>query len=187
MALTFKKDAEGKLVLNDEGDPILIEKVVLEEKHERVKTELANERDDLKTQVDELTKQIGEVQKSTGDAEALKAQLETITKAHADFQADADARMAAKDREYALDTALLGAGIPSERLKAAKALVGDVELKDGKLAGFDAEAFKKDNAYLFPQQDKFSTGAASSGQANNEEAEQLAAMRDAAGLPPKKE
>lgn len=169
--MKFKKDDEGRLMLDENGDPIAVtesgeviplDKVVSLGKHQRIE----GERNELKAQVDELTKQIGELQKVAGDAEATKAQLETLAKTAADSQADFESRMAARDREYALDIALRDAGVPRDLVKGAKAYIGeDVKYEGGKLTGFDAESFKKERPFLFPAQETFDTGAPSRGSA----------------------
>jgi len=145
MALTYKKDAEGKLVLDDNGDPVLLDRVVLAEKHERI----AAERDELKTRVDDLDGRIKELSEASGTAEELKAKVDELTAAQEKTASEYEQRMAEREREYALDTALLGAGLKPERLKAAKALIEGVEIRDGKLEGLDLEAFKGANEYLF--------------------------------------
>lgn len=191
--MKFKKDDEGKLVLDDSGDPIAIDnegntipldKVVSLGKHQRIE----DERNELKAKVDELTKQIGDLQKVAGDAEATKTKLEELAKTAEEAQADFEARMAARDREYALDIALRDAGVPKDLITGAKAYIGDeVRYEGGRLTGFDAESFKKERPFLFPKQETFGTGAPPSGAPANEEAERISQMREAAGLPPKKE
>jgi len=145
MALRYKKDDEGKLVLDDNGDPVLLDRVVLEEKHARI----SDERDQLKTQLEELRGQVDGLEKLSGDKEALEKQLVEIKEAAEREKGEFETRMAERDRQYALDTALLGAGLKPERLKAAKALIEGVEVKDGKLEGLDVESFRKENEYLF--------------------------------------
>lgn len=154
--MKFKKDDEGKLVLDDAGDPIAItesgeviplDKVVSLGKHTRIETE----RDELKVENAKLTTQIGELSKLSGDKEALEKRIAEITEGSEKTKTELESRLAAKDKEYALDTALLGAGVPADRLKAAKAYVDmeKVAVEGGKLSGLDVESFKKDQPYLF--------------------------------------
>lgn len=174
MALQYKKGEDGALVLDDKGDPILLDRVVLADKHERI----ASERDELKSRVDELDARIKELSEASGTAEELKAKVDELTAAQEKVASEYEQRIAERERAYALDTALLGAGLSSERLKAAKALVDTekLELEGGKLKGLDLEAFKKDNAYLFdaPQVgDTGLPGRGAGGKLTMEEAEKL--------------
>lgn len=163
--MRFKKDDDGKLVLDESGDPIAItesgeviplDKVVSLGKHARVE----GERDEYKGQVEKLQAQISDLSKVSGDKEALEKQLADIKAAADADRAELQAKAAARDKEYALNETLLGAGVPKERLKAAKALVDPASLTvDGeKLTGLDLESFRKDNAYLFAPQETYSTG-----------------------------
>lgn len=168
--MKFKKDEDGKLVLDDNGDPIAVgesgeviplDKVVSLIKHERI----ATEREEYKTKVGELEGQIATLKESVGNAEELKAKVEELTTATETAKTEFEARLATeigtREREYALDTTLLGAGVPQGRLKAAKALIDaeSVKLEDGKLQGFDIDAFKKDNDYLFTATQSVDVGA----------------------------
>jgi hypothetical protein len=173
----FKKDDEGKLVLDDAGDPIAIsesgeviplDKVVSLGKHERV----ASERDEYKTEVENLRKQIDDLSAKGGSVEEMQKQIDDLkAKAEADktdFEkrlSDKDVEFAARSKEHAIETALVGAGIPNERLKAAKALIDTekVELSNGQLTGLDLESFKKDNGYLFDAGKKVASAAPASG------------------------
>lgn len=166
--MKFKKDDEGKLVLDDNGDPIAVsesgeviplDKVVSLGKHQRIE----GERDELKAKVAELEGQIAELAKGAGDAEALKAKVEELTaKVEAD-KTEYDARMAVRDKEYALDTALLKAGCRDTKAARAHVDIESAKVEDGKLVGLDLEAFKKDKPYLFGQVETHSSAAASSG------------------------
>lgn len=185
--MKFKKDDEGKLVVDDKGDPIAIteegeviplDKVVSLGKLQRVESE----RDEHKAQVERLSGQIEDFKKVSGDKEALEERISEVTESSAREKAELEARMAARAKEYALDTALLGAGVPSARLKAAKALVDSESLKlDGeKLFGLDVETFKKDNAYLFDAAVVVDSAAAARGTGGSDANE--AQMRGVMGL-----
>ncbi|MHB1323983.1 MAG: phage scaffolding protein [Coriobacteriia bacterium] len=182
--MKFKKDDEGKLVLDDKGDPIAIDeqgevipldKVVSLGKHTRVETE----RDDYRGQVEKLNGQIADLQKSSGNAEELQKKLDELTEAATKEKADFEGRMGAKDREYALDMSLASLGLTDEaKRKAAKALIDAEKLgvEGGKLTGFDSESFKKDNAWLFETTESAASAAASRGAGGGltiEEAEKL--------------
>lgn len=154
--MKFKKDDDGKLVLDEKGDPIAIsesgeviplDKVVSQAKHQRIETE----RDELKGQLEKLQGQVAGLEKVSGDKEALEKQLVEIREAAEREKGELEGRMTARAREYALDTALLASGIPADRLKAAKAYVDaeKLELDGEKLKGFDLESFKKEHEYLF--------------------------------------
>jgi seryl-tRNA synthetase len=190
--MKFKKDAEGKLVLDDDGNPIAVDgdgnvipldKVVALGKHQRIESE----RDEYKTEAETLRAQIAELQKAGGDKEELEKKLAEITAGSETAKADFEARMAARDKEYAMDTALLGAGVPVGRLKAAKALIDTegIAVVNGKLDGLDLDAFKKDNDYLFEASTTVDTGAANRGATGVDKDE--AQMRSIMGLPEKKE
>jgi TolA-binding protein len=154
MGLKDKKDDDGNLVLDENGDPILLDRVVLEEKHQRI----AEERDQLKAQLDDLRGQVEELEKVTGDKAALEKQLADIREAAEKQTSELQSRLAEREREYMLDTVLLGAGLKPERLKAAKALIEDVKVEDGKLVGLDVEEFRKANEYLFDMPKEGGTG-----------------------------
>jgi hypothetical protein len=153
--MKFKKDDEGKLVLDDAGDPIAIaengdviplDKVVSLGKHARVE----EERDAFKEKAAKLEGQIAELSKLPGQTEELKKKLDEMTEAAAKERTEFEGRMSARDKEFALETALLKAGCLDT--KAARAHVDMDKLsigEDGKLAGFDAESFAKDKSYLF--------------------------------------
>ena len=195
--MKFKKDEEGKLVLDDNGDPIAVtesgeviplDKVVSLGKHTRVEAE----RDEYKGEVEKLRGQIDELSKQGGDAEELKAQIEELKTKSDAAKTESEQRIADKDAEiaelakgHAIDTALLGAGVPEARLKAAKALldIDKVELSNDQLTGLDVETFKKDNAYLFDTTTT-SSAAASRGAAGASKGE--AVLRESMGLPPEK-
>jgi hypothetical protein len=187
----FKKDDEGKLVLDDAGDPIAIsesgeviplDKVVSVGKYSRVEAE----RDELKTKVGELEGQIAELGKGAGDAEALKAKVDELTARVEADKTEFDARMAVRDKEYALDTALLAAGCRDTKAARAHVDMEALKVEGGKLAGFDPESFKKDRPYLFGETETVSTGLPSNGASESAEtAARLNGMREAAGLPAK--
>lgn len=183
--MKFKKDDKGKLELDEKGDPIAIteegetiplDKVVSLGKHTRVETE----RDELKTENAKLTTQIGELSKLTGDKEALEKRITEITEGSEKTKTDLEARLATRDKEYALDTALLGAGVSEKKLKAAHAYVDmeKITVADGKLSGLDLESFKKENDFLFGPPVKVDSAAASrsAGGTDPSEARLAAAM-----------
>ena len=189
--MEWRKDEDGKLVLDDNGNPIAVDskgevipldKVVSLGKHQRIEAE----RDEHKAQAERLAVQIAELEKNAGDKDALTAQLAEM-KAEAEKAAtDFEARMATRDKEYALDTMLLGAGVPAPRLKAAKALI-DTEalaLVNGKLDGLDLDAFKADAGYLFDAPAVKDSAAVSRGTGNSGDDAQ---MRAVMGLPTDKE
>jgi hypothetical protein len=185
--MKFKKDDEGKLVLDDNGDPIAIDaqgetipldKVVSLGKHQRIE----GERDEYKAQAEKLTGQIAELQKTSGDKEELAKQLADLVADSEKTKADFETKMAARDKEHALDTALLKAGVKPDALKGAKAYV-DLEalkLDDEALSGLDLEAFKKDKPYLFGTGTPVDSAAPSRGTGANEPNE--AQLRTAMGL-----
>ncbi len=188
--LKFKKDAEGKLVLDDDGNPIAIDgqgevipldKVVSLGKHQRIETE----RDEYKDQLATLKGEVESLKTSAGNAEELKTKIEELTTKSATAETEFEKKIAARDKEYVLDTALLGAGVPAARIKAAKALIDSekVAVVNGKLDGLDLDAFKKDNDYLFGETTTVSSAAASSGTAATDADETQ--MRSIMGLKPK--
>jgi vacuolar-type H+-ATPase subunit I/STV1 len=184
--MKFKRDAEGKLVLDDHGNPILVDddgkelaldalapvkegddkKVVSLGKYERVE----GERDEYKKQLTTLQGEVEGLKTSAGDADALKSKVEELTSGTAKLTEEFDAKMAARDKEHALDTALLGAGVKPAALKAAKAYVDldTLKLEGEALSGLDLETFKKDQAFLFAPVTKVATGAPSRGGAGDE-------------------
>lgn len=188
--MKFKKDDEGKLVLDDNGDPIAIsesgeviplDKVVSIGKYQRVE----EERDEAKKQLTALTTKVSDLEKVSGDKEALEKQIAEIKETAEKEKGELETRIAARTRDYALDTALLGSGVPADRLKAAKAYIDaeKLELDGDALKGFDAEAFKKDHVFLFETTESSSSAAPSRGGAGEGDA----GLRSAMGLDDKKE
>lgn len=158
--MRFKKDEDGKLVVDENGDPIAIDsegnpipldKVISEGKHTRLLSRVEQERDTYKEELEKLRAQVDELSKITNDKEELEKQLATIREESAKTKEELERALQERERTYALDTLLLGAGVPKERLRAAKALIDEVEVEDGQVKGFDLDAFKKENAYLFAQ------------------------------------
>jgi vacuolar-type H+-ATPase subunit I/STV1 len=187
----FKKNEDGTLVLDGDGNPIAVDeggevidltKVVAVGKHQRIVDELGQ----TKTRVDELEGQIGDLQKVAGNAEELKTKVEELSGTLETSKSEFSEQLAAKDKEYALDTALLAAGVPSDRLKAAKALVdpAGLTLHDNRLVGLDLDSFKKDNDYLFAATTAVSSAAASAG-APTDKGD--TGLRAAMGLKPKED
>lgn len=196
--MKFKKDEEGKLVLDDNGDPIAVDekgdaidlsKVVAAGKHERVTGEL----EEYKAKVGDLEAKIEDLNKSVGNAEELKVKVAELTeateKAKADFEsklAERETEFASKERDNAIDKALLGAGLQGEnRLKAARALIDmeAVKYEDGKLSGLDLDTFKQENDYLFATGKTVKTALKSDGSGSEDDS----GLRAAMGLPPKEE
>lgn len=186
--MKFKKDADGKLVLDDDGDPIAVSdkgepidlsKVVALGKHERI----ASERDEYKGEVEKLRTQIDELSAKSGSVEDLQKQItELKEKAESDkddFEkrlTDKDAEFAANAKDHAIDVALLGVGVDKGMLRAAKALVdpGKMTLSDdGALIGFDGERFKTDYPSLIGSSATLATGAPPSGSAGTDDLDKL--------------
>lgn len=155
--MRFKKDDEGGLVLDESGDPIAVSdkgdvidlsKVVSLSKHERI----ATERDEYKGQLEGLQARIEELSAKAEGNDALQSQIAEIkAKAETD-RAELEGRLSSAATEYALDTALLGAGVEADRLKAARAYVERDKLtidESGRLSGLDIDALKADHAFLF--------------------------------------
>lgn len=170
--MKFKKDDEGKLVLDEKGDPIAIsesgeaiplDKVVSLVKHQRIESE----RDDLKEQLDKLQGQVADLGKLSGDKEALEKKVAEMQEASERERGEYESKITARTRDYALDTTLLASGVPADRLKAAKAYVDaeKLELEGEKLKGFDVESFKKEHEYLFESTDALSGGLPPRGRA----------------------
>lgn len=166
--MKFKKDDEGTLVLDDAGDPIAVtetgeviplDKVVSLGKHQRIE----GERDELKAKVAELEGQIAELGKGSADAEALKAKVDELTAKVETDKTEFEARMAVRDKEYALDTALLAAGCRDTKAARAHVDMDGLKVEGGRLAGFDPESFKKDRPYLFGPAETQSSAAPSGG------------------------
>lgn len=187
--MRFKKNEDGSLVLDDDGNPIAIDgdgntipldKVVSLGKHQRIE----GERDEYKAEAEKLRGEIGDLKKSAGNAEELKAKVDELTAATETAKTDFESKMAAREKEHALDTALLASGVKPAALKAAKVYVDldKLELDGEALNGFDAETFKKDQPFLFDAQSTVSTGGPSRGSGGGTDEDQT---RAAMGLKPK--
>lgn len=160
--MRFKKDDEGKLVLDDGGDPIAIDsagevipldKVVSLGKHQRIE----GERDEYKTRVETLEAQISELQKVSGDKDELEKKLTEMAADAEKTRTDLESRMAAKDKEYAVEAALLKAGCRDTTAARAHVDMDAIKIEDASLKGLDIEAFKKDRPYLFGPSDTVDT------------------------------
>lgn len=96
------------------------------------------------SQIDELSK------KAQGNTDLLK-QIDDLKAANAKASSDYEAKLSAREKEYLIDTALLGA--KSKNTKAVKGLLDleKVVVKDGKLEGLEDQlvALRKSDAYLF--------------------------------------
>jgi hypothetical protein len=186
--MKFKKDAEGKLVLDESGDPIAISdkgesidlsKVVALGKHERI----ASERDEYKGEAEKLRKQIDELSAKSGSVEELQKQItdlqEKATQDSEEFDkklADKDAEFAANTKDHAIDVALLGVGVDKGMLRAAKALIDSEKMTladDGTLIGFDGEKFKTDYPSLIDSSAPVDMGAPPSGSASGADLEEM--------------
>lgn len=176
--MRFKKDEEGNLVLDDNGDPIAIsesgeviplDKVVSLGKHQRVE----GERDELKRQLGELQGQVEDLKKSAGDKDELEKKLTEISEGAEKAKADFEGRMASRDKEHALETALLKAGCRDTKAARAHVDMEAVSLDGETLKGFDAESFKKDRPYLFDATKKGAAGAPPKGTGDDDDEAQL--------------
>jgi hypothetical protein len=134
------------------------------------------------------------VKRIQADRDALKAQVVSLEQKLAEAKTAEDieaAKKAAKDEanllvlDKSIDVALIQAGCVNT--KATKALIDTtkVSLNGDALEGLDIAALIKDNPYLFSNVPTVSTGAPSAGPADKAAAE-LAAFREAGGLPPEK-
>ncbi len=155
--MKFRKDDDGKLVLDDNGDPIAVSdkgnvidltKIVSEDKHNRI----ASEREEYKSKVEELQKQIGELSAKSESAEELQKQIAELKASATESESEWKAKLEAREKDHALDTALLGAGVPDKLLKAAKAMIDPEK-------GFEPESFKSEYPSFFaPVKRKDSAG-----------------------------
>ena len=103
--MNWKKDEDGKLVVDEGGDPmalsesgevIPLDKVVSLGKHARVESE----RDELKAQVDKLTGDIEALNASAGDAEKLKAEVERITAESESAKTEWEGKLASREKNH---------------------------------------------------------------------------------------
>lgn len=185
--MNWKKDEDGALVLDENGDPIALsesgeviplDKVVSLGKHARVESE----RDELKAQVDKLAADIEALNASAGDAEKLKAEVERITAESETAKTEWEGKLASREKEFAIESELLRAGCRDTKAARAHIDADALELKDGNLSGLDLESFKKDRAYLFDKPKKVDTGLPPSGTESPDDG-----LRSAMGLPADKE
>lgn len=126
-----------------------IEKVMAE--HGKTVQAVTGERDSLKEQLTQTDKQLTELKESTKDNADLQEKLKTLEAERDQAKTDAESKLAAAQKGFAIDIALRDAG--ARNSKTVRALLDEekLEMKDGKLAGLDDQltGIKKDNDYLF--------------------------------------
>lgn len=151
-----------KQVTEKSGDfevDIAEEKLIPKSKFDEVNVQAK----DYKAQVAERDKQLEELQKSAKGNEELTKQLEDLKEANKKATEDYEAKILAREKEFATETLIMASG--AKNVKAVNALL-DPE-KDVKE---QIEALKKSDAYLFkidtklddagldPNKDKYSGG-----------------------------
>lgn len=168
--MKFKKDDEGKLVLDDSGDPIAVDdageaidlsKVVAIGKYQRTESE----RDTYQEQNATLQADIAKLQESAGSAEELKAKVDELTAKAAAEATEFETKLAAAEREHAIETALLAAGCRDTKAARTHIAAEAVTVADGKISGLDLDALQKERPYLFTPSATASTGAKPNGPA----------------------
>lgn len=188
--MKFKKDEEGKLVLDEDGDPIAVsekgeviplDNVVSLGKHQRVETE----RDTLKEQVEKMTADLEAIKANAGDTDALKKQIDELTEQAANAKTEFETKLTATERDHAIETALLGAGCVDTKAARAHIDFDAVKLADGKLSGLDLESFKTDRPYLFGSETLLKSAASTSGTPSEPDVDP--SLEKAFGLPQTKE
>ncbi|MDR1205695.1 MAG: phage scaffolding protein [Peptococcaceae bacterium] len=110
--------------------------------------------DDLKEakrQLAERDQQLTDLQAKAAGHETLSAEISRLTAENKKIAEDYEGKIAARELDHAIDSALIGAGAKSA--KAAKALLAldKIKLKDGELDGFadQLKALRKTDEYLF--------------------------------------
>lgn len=188
--MNWKKDEEGALVLDENGDPIALsdkgeviplDKVVALGKHQRVEAE----RDELKARVEQMTADLEELKGKAGDNDALKEQIEKLSADAEAAKSEFEVKLSAAERDHAIEAALLGAGCIDTKSARAHIDADGVKLIDGKLDGLDLEAFRTDRPYLFEADTKVKSAAPSSGAPTEPDIDP--ALAAAFGLPEDKE
>lgn len=104
--------------------------------------EVNNQVKDYKTQVASRDAQLEELQKSAKGNEELTKQIEALKEANKKTSEEYEAKLLAREKEFAIETLVLSSG--AKNVKAVKAL-----LDPDKDAKEQLEALKKSDAYLF--------------------------------------
>lgn len=104
--------------------------------------EVNNQVKEYKEQITQRDTQLAELQKSAKGNEELTKQIETLTAANKQAVADYEAKILAREKEFATETLIASSG--AKNVKAVRAL-----LDDSKDAKEQIEALKKSDAYLF--------------------------------------
>lgn len=105
--------------------------------------------EDLKKQYEETSTKLSELSTSSGSVDDLKRQIDDLKSANETALNDANARFATAEKDHAIEAALLKAGCKDTLAARAHIDSNEVTIKDGKIAGLDVEALKKDRGYLF--------------------------------------
>ena len=139
--------------------------------------EVNNSYKSAKAEVEALQKQIEELSGKAGATEELRKEIETIKAESEKRIAESETKRAEFEKTSALEVALIAAGCVDVKAAKAHIALDDIELKDGKVKGFDIDEFKESKTYLFNAPKTASIGAPAENAKDDS-----SALRRAAGL-----
>lgn len=113
--------------------------------------EVNNQNKELKANLAERDNQLKDLGEKAKGNEELTKKIAELTETNKKLSEEYEAKIAAREREYAIDGELSKIG--AKNLKAVKALLDDekIVVKDGQIVGLNEqiETIKKNDAYLF--------------------------------------
>lgn len=113
--------------------------------------EVNNQNKELKTSLAERDTQLADLGEKAKGHEELTKKINELTETNKKLSEEYEAKIAAREREYAIDGELSKIG--AKNLKAVKALLDNekIVVKDGQIVGLNEqiETIKKSDAYLF--------------------------------------
>lgn len=116
-------------------------------------TEMSNQNKELKNQLKERDNQLADLSKKATGNEDLTKQINELTEKNKSMVADYEAKILARERDYALESALRDTG--ARNIKALRGLLDDskITFAEGKLSGLNeqVDAIRKSDAYLFSE------------------------------------
>lgn len=113
--------------------------------------EVNNQNKELKKSLEDRDAQLKELGEKTKGDDELTKRIAELTEQNKKTVEEYEAKIAARERDYAIDSELTKVG--AKNLKAVKALLDNekIVVKDGQIVGLNEqlEALKKSDAYLF--------------------------------------
>jgi len=127
------------------------EVTISKQQYDEMKAKLEARLQEKESELSKFMTDLESLKEKANTAEEYKSELDKI-KQEAEENATRFAQEKAQlELTSELDKALLAAGCIDTKAARAHINLENVKLESGKLAGFDADSFKAEKAYLFPQ------------------------------------